>query len=252
MKALPNALPAYADRRKALRDQLAQVKAKASTDQIQLALLVTDLCVATLHDLHETSEFNITELSRQSESFDVAAGSAPSQMEPGVDENNSEMSRFVAMMANVQGRAACNIFSTQLLRAELLHVMGLMWIELLRDLFTADDRRLFFDRLEKLFDFASTKLPVVGDILEILKTAAEAYALRKIQAKEADKYLLSLESYIDAGNVYLVGALGFCEHVNRLLNHLPPPTDDEVQARVDSHIKAVTEGTHATTVRTDA
>lgn len=262
MLRLPDVLSAYEFRWRTLTEQLYSVKAKAVSEQIQMALMVSDTCLETHHDVGRTIERCTTWLKRQRETNPRRIGSTLRQIQDIQDrldparasDSDSATDAFLGALASMQRQAAGDLLKVQirgaklkLLTSDLLLSMATLWLELLEALYRSDSRRIFFDRLEKIFGYASSKLPVIGDILEAIKTATEVLAIRKVQAQDADKYMLSLESYIDAGFLYLCGVLAFCEHADRLLAGLPAPTDEEVQARIAAHVSRA-KGTHATSV----
>ena len=259
MNEVPNPLPSYFIRRKALESSLGELKSKAATEQIQLALFVTDVAVASTFDIKETLERIAFTTGEHLTSHTDRAEAAVEQLRTTIDLSNNErtgsslnVSAFIASAARLQVETSTNAVNIEILKSDLLQSMGLMWLELLDTLYVTENRKIFFARIEKLFEYASSKLPVVGDILEALKTATEIYAIDKLQAKNADVYMLSLESYVDAVNIHLAGTLTFCERVDRLVAGDPAPTDEEVQQRILSHIEKVGSGTHATSRKRDA
>jgi hypothetical protein len=255
----PNPLAAYKTRRSALVIELAEVRSNTATKQVELALFVGDVAIATIYDLEQTitriAESFQSELARRNfeskaELEELQKATTAFHGTQSVTEWN--MSKFKAAIALLSARSSLNAANLTYLQHELLSSMGLMWIELLQNLYEADDRRVFFARLELIIDFASSKLPVVGEILETIKLAAEVYAVRKMQARDADSYLLSLESFIDAANAYITGVLAFCEATDRYLSGRTPASDSEFHTRIAAHIASVQNRTHVASQKNEA
>lgn len=251
-----NVPAAYQQRHTALVTQLRHVKSKNITKQLENAIYLSGVVVATLFDLMQLVQRVAVELKVELDSHNKEAQLAVTRLVEATAEvanSNSEQeantNMFSATVARLQVSRNATGIDIAILKSELIQTMSLMWLEVMEDLFKADNRRVFFARVEKLIEYASSKLPGVGDALEALKTVAEIYAIRKKQAQDADNYFLSLESYVDAANVFLTGVLAFCENAERSLAGAPEPTSSEVEQRIAAHVANVIAGAHPTSAK---
>jgi hypothetical protein len=256
MARYPNAPAAYNRRHLALAEQLNEVESETATKQIELAMFVSSVVVATILDLSQLVKRASDTLKSELDAHHKEADAAVVRFETAIaDVTGAEstvdgnMNIFLAAVSRLQVQSSYNAIEIAVLRCQLIQTMSLMWLELMERLYESDDRRIFFARLEKLIEYASSKLPIVGEPLEALKTAIEIYAIRTKEALDADKYLLSLESYVDAANVYLTGAIAFCESAERALTDRPEPSEADIQRRIAAHIAAVSSRTHALSAR---
>lgn len=244
-------VPAYFQRRALLQAQAAGTRARATTRQIDLALFASHAAAASVYDLQQVLGANAAGLQAEVDLRARQSSIAVAQVETAIASARqaatvaaAHTDMLAAALAAVQARAALPLAEMAVLRHELLQLTGLMWLELLDILFRADDRRQFVAVLDKVLVHAAGLLPVIGNVLSALLAAAELAALRRKPAQDADAYLLSLESYVDAANLYLKGAMGYCEAMDRLLAGLPPPTDADIVQRVRTHLDSVRQGTH--------
>jgi|SRR5271157_2349090 len=251
MPTPPNPIAKYQSRRKDLADQLANAKSKAAIEQLQRALFVTDVTAATLQDISAAlqtlasatraqADKHLQEIAAAKTDLEVAVEDLASSGAPALEYTLSLLARLAHHKAN----SAAQGFEIAFLQWDLLSAVGSMWLENLEHLYGEAGRAAFFARIEKLLEFAASKLPVVGDILDILKVATEVYAAKKLQAKNADEYFASLESYFDAGNLYLIGVLSFCAQVESLISGTQPPTQAQIEDRLARHIESVATRTH--------
>src|SRR5262249_6025914 len=92
---------------------------------------------------------------------------------------------------------------------DYLFIVCEMWVEALYDLLANDDA-IFRARIQKILEFVAYSLPAgVGHALHALRFAVELYAIRKERMANADEYLEEVEAFIESGNVWLNGVLGF-------------------------------------------
>lgn len=252
---LPDPIPAYLSRRKTLLSQLEPLQSRVAIEETDRALFVTDLTIATLGDLlaaiervahagEDDAAMRTAEMAQVKQAFETQVSRALSQR-----GDEAAMSCFMVAIGVLQSQVTTQVTTqvarVDVLRGMLLQSMGVAWLELMEDLFVQENRKVWFDRLQALFDIGSGELPVVGPILALIKGLAEAYTIRRKQAMDTDAYMLALQSYGDAAYIYLTGALAFCESVERWLAGQPAPTAQEVQARIAAHVQSVVDGTHA-------
>lgn len=260
MRKAPNAPSAFQKRHAQLAAQLKNVKSASMTKQIQRAMFVSGVVAATIHDLQVVVQRASDELGRElafnqeitksaMARFEEAAATA-AQADTDIDGHAAV---FGAALARMEAEGAWYTADLATLKCRLLQTASLMWLELMEDFFESDDRRVLLGQFEKVASFGFSKIPIVGDAFEAAKTALEIFAARIKEAKDADAYMVSLESYVDAGNLYLNCALTFCESAERSLQGRAPATAEDLQSRVAAHIAAVGAGTHPTSaLRGDA
>lgn len=256
MPNVPDVLTAYMRRRGLLESQLQAATANVVQRQLQDALFVGEVAAAAFYDLCQVLGHVGDQARRGYEAYAQAADGALADVRAALDAckapDPDPADAFIGVLAALRCHGAGDLFELQMLKGELLQSLGIAWLGQLHSLYTDPDRQLFFDRLDKLFGYALTKIPVVGEVLDTIRTAAEVYAIGRRQAQDADKYMRSLESYFDAGNVCVVGILTFCEHADRMVAGRPPPDQRAISDRLAAHIHAVSEGTHPASAHPDA
>ena len=246
-------IPAYQARRKELADQLEVAKSRAAIEHLQGALFVTDVTAATLHDLSVAIQSIATMTRNKADKHLQRIQDTRAELDPAIGDLNISNSTatetsfsLLLHMSKLQASSAKEGFRIALLKGDLLLALGCMWLEMLDHLYTARNRAVYFARVDKLLTFAASNLPVVGHILDALKIVAEVYAAKKIQARDADEYFSSLESYLDAGNLYVVGAISFCAQIDSFISGTSPPTQAQLDKRVRKHIQNFSTGSHPT------
>jgi hypothetical protein len=241
----------YQLRRASLSTQLTEAKAEATRIALQQALLQTDVTAAAVYDLSLALRRVALAASVEAEQGVQAVEEATTDLAKALQALQTDtaaqqqLPALLPALAKLQAESAVRHLHLRYLQWTLLGAVGETWTGALEDLYGAADRAAFFARLRKIGQFAATRVPVVGEMLECVLVAFQACDWDQAQVRDADAYFRSLESYSDAANLWLAGVLSFCLEVEGLAQGGEPATVAQVQERVRAHIESVVNRTHA-------
>lgn len=188
---------------------------------------ITDWCTARTDRLLEHSRAN-TEQARSSLT-------ALAKLDR---EFSADARTLVVMSASHVASTYEDIFKLQMAQGDFLQAVCQMWFESVESLFRPDPSEAF-ERIQMVMAFAAGKLPVVGHFLDFLKFAAELYAVRKVRQQAADQHLESIETFVDACSIWLVGVFTFVAQTEKLDNLPALVSNEEVMGLVMDHIQGI-------------
>ncbi|HEX7893397.1 MAG TPA: hypothetical protein VF447_04335, partial [Terriglobales bacterium] len=140
---------------------------------------------AEYEKIHVASHENIDGLQRASQ---VAEGMRDS------DISRSAIKQAIAI-TEVAERSLQQRFDLVTLQAELLQTLCLGWWSSAQVLLEDDGGSRFRDGFLKMADFGVGKVPVVGDIYEVLKLAMDIYLAREREIQAANSVMMAVELY---------------------------------------------------------
>ena len=157
----------------------------------------------------------------------------------GLDREFSADARTLVVTSAIDvARTYEDLFTLQMAQGDFLDAVCQMWFESVESLFAPDPSEAF-ERIQMVMMFAAGKLPVVGHFLDFLKFAAELSAVRKSRQRAADQHLESIEKFVDACSIWLVGVFTFVAQTEKLDSLPVLVSNEEVMELVASHIQGV-------------
>ncbi len=168
-----------------------------------------------------------------------------------IDFNDTELGKatrnFLLRASSAVAEAAAHAGNMHILHLDLVYAVGESWLSVLDELFASPDRRAFQAKVDMIRKQLLSKFPVVGNIVELLFFLQEISDPLGKEARSADDYLRSIDSYCDAAYAYLSGAINFCIQVEHFCARLDPPTHDQLIDRIRQHFESVQLGSHPAT-----
>lgn len=241
---------AYLNRRNELLAERSVVTSSVLIKTINKALLASEIAMATFHDLEALKtlqqrkarliDWHENDSQQELQKFEQASNQLPLADEADEQAFLSYQRDFSLLAASFSWQHA----SLQMVQNDLFSTTFTLWFDTLEELFIAPGRQLLFLRIGQILAFSISKIPVLGDAIDVYRMLVSVMEESKEKAASSDDYFQSLESYAEAANICSRGILIFCFTTEAVLRGRKLPSEAELTAKIKGHYTSVIDGTH--------
>lgn len=241
---------AYLNRRNELLAERAVVQSPVVIQTINKALLASEIAMATFHDLESLNtlqqrkarliDWHETQSQQELQNFELLSNRLSLPEEADEQAYLGYQHDFTRLADSFPWQNA----SLQMVQNDLFSTTFNLWLETLEELFSAQNRKLLFIRIEKILAFSISKIPVLGEAIDAYRQLAPVMTASHEKANSSDDYFRTLESYTEAANLCCRGILIFCFTTEAVLRGRKLPTEAILADKIKGHYDSVIDGTH--------
>lgn len=241
---------AYLNRRNELLAERSVVASPVLIQTINKALLASEIAMATFHELEALKtlqqrkarliDWHEADSQQELQNFELASNQLLLADEADEQAFLAYQRDFSLLAASFSWQHA----SLQMVQNDLLSTTFTLWLETLEALFASPGRQLLFVRIGKILAFSISKIPVLGDAIDVWRMLVSVMESSKEKAASSDDYFQTLESYTEAANICTRGILIFCFTTEAILRGRDLPSEAQLSAKIKGHYNSVIDGTH--------
>lgn len=241
---------AYLNRRNELLAERSVVESPVVIKTLNKALLASEIAMATFHDLEALKtlqqrkarliDWHEAESQQELQTFELTSN----KLTLADEHDEQAYLRYHRDFAELTASFSWQHASLEMVQNDLFSTTFNLWLETLEELFSLPDRKPLFIRIGKILAFSISKIPVLGDAIDVYRLLVSVKTASQEKASSSDEYFQTLESYTEAANLCSRSILIFCFTTEAILRGRDLPSETELAEKIKGHYASVIDGTH--------